>query len=171
MWANHCHCCGCTPRLALPPQIAKFMGPTWGPPGSCRPHVGPMLAPWTLLSGSALKPKSHDANLLTVALEVIIMENFPFVRGITSGFLSQRANNVALVFSLMLAWTSCRTKSHIVSYLKCHADTHAMSLWCRVSELISVWHVMSGKWRQLKRNGIEKKNKDNLQQFLLPIIH
>ena len=27
------------------------MGPTWDPPGSCRPQVGPMLAPWTLLSG------------------------------------------------------------------------------------------------------------------------
>ena len=27
------------------------MGPTWGPPGSCRPQIGPMLAPWTLLSG------------------------------------------------------------------------------------------------------------------------
>ena len=32
-------------------QIAKFMGPTWVPPGSCRPQMGPMLAPWTLLSG------------------------------------------------------------------------------------------------------------------------
>ena len=32
-------------------QIAKVMGPTWGPPGSCRPRMGPMLAPWTLLSG------------------------------------------------------------------------------------------------------------------------
>ena len=32
-------------------QIARFMGPTWGPPGSCRPQVGPMLAPQTLLSG------------------------------------------------------------------------------------------------------------------------
>ena len=27
------------------------MGPTWGPPGSSRPQMGPMLAPWTLLSG------------------------------------------------------------------------------------------------------------------------
>ena len=27
------------------------MLPTWGPPGSCRPQVDPMLAPWTLLSG------------------------------------------------------------------------------------------------------------------------
>ena len=32
-------------------QTAKFMGPTWVPPGSCRPQMGPMLAPWTLLSG------------------------------------------------------------------------------------------------------------------------
>ena len=36
------------PKLS---QIAKFMVPTWGPPGSCRPQLGPMLAPWTLLSG------------------------------------------------------------------------------------------------------------------------
>ena len=32
------------------PQIAKFMGPTWGPPGSYRPQMGPILAPWILLS-------------------------------------------------------------------------------------------------------------------------
>ena len=31
-------------------QIARFMGPTWGPPGSCQPQMGPILAPWTLLS-------------------------------------------------------------------------------------------------------------------------
>ena len=37
-------------------QVAKFMGPTWGPPGSCRPQVGPMLTPWTLLSAIALLP-------------------------------------------------------------------------------------------------------------------
>ena len=34
-----------------PSQIARFMGPTWGPPGADRTQVGPMLAPWTLLSG------------------------------------------------------------------------------------------------------------------------
>ena len=32
-------------------QIATFMGPTWGPPGSCRPQMGPVFGPWTLLSG------------------------------------------------------------------------------------------------------------------------
>ena len=37
-------------------QIAKFIGPTWGPPGSCRPQMGPMLASWTLLSGNQRHP-------------------------------------------------------------------------------------------------------------------
>ena len=31
--------------------IARFMGPTWGPFGADRTQVGPMLDPWTLLSG------------------------------------------------------------------------------------------------------------------------
>ena len=31
--------------------IARFMGPTWGPSGTDRAQMGPMLAPWTLLSG------------------------------------------------------------------------------------------------------------------------
>ena len=42
-------------NTTLTSQIAKFMGPTWGPPGPCRPQMGPMLAPWNLLSGL----KSH----------------------------------------------------------------------------------------------------------------
>ena len=29
-------------QLYIPSQIAKFMGPTRGPPGSCRPQMGPM---------------------------------------------------------------------------------------------------------------------------------
>ena len=33
-------------------QIARVMGPTWGPPGADRSQVGLMYAPWTLLSGS-----------------------------------------------------------------------------------------------------------------------
>ena len=44
----------CSKVLMMVPQIAKFMGPTWGPPGSCRPQMGPMLAPRTLLSGTIL---------------------------------------------------------------------------------------------------------------------
>ena len=46
-------------------QKAKFMGPTWGPPGSCRPQMDPMLAPWTLLSGCTC---SHNRNLSSSVL-------------------------------------------------------------------------------------------------------
>ena len=35
-------------------QMAKSMGPTWGPPGSYQPQMGPMLAPWTMLSGMCI---------------------------------------------------------------------------------------------------------------------
>ena len=33
--------------------IARFMWPIWGPSGADRTEVGPMLAPWTLLSETA----------------------------------------------------------------------------------------------------------------------
>ena len=40
-------------------QRARFTWPTWGPPGPCRPQLGPMLAPWTLLSGWVFHPGNH----------------------------------------------------------------------------------------------------------------
>ena len=47
--------CGFNPRpdlaLGIDTQIARFMGPTWGPPVADRTQVGPMLAPWSLLTG------------------------------------------------------------------------------------------------------------------------
>ena len=51
-------------------QIARIMGPTWGPPGSCRPQSGPMWAPWTLLSGMVL-------TLYNSALDKLINSVFP----------------------------------------------------------------------------------------------
>ena len=38
--------------VRIPPLIAWFMGPTWGPPGTDRTQVCLMLARWILLSGS-----------------------------------------------------------------------------------------------------------------------
>ena len=49
----------------LSSQIAKFMGPTWHPPGSCWPQMGPMLAPWTLLSEVCYGVKPLPEPLLT----------------------------------------------------------------------------------------------------------
>ena len=52
---------------AKTPRIARFMGQPWGPSGADRTQVGPMLAPWTLLSGTCLtlRTKSrHDVNFV-----------------------------------------------------------------------------------------------------------
>ena len=43
----------------LPTLIARFMGPTWDPAGADRAQVGPMLAPWTLLSGECMTSWSY----------------------------------------------------------------------------------------------------------------
>ena len=40
--------------LSICSQISRFMWPKWGPPGAGRTRVGLMLAPWTLLSMSAV---------------------------------------------------------------------------------------------------------------------
>ena len=49
------------------------MGPTWGPPGSCRPQVGPMEAPWTLLSG-ILHDYITDNNAYDFILRWIVLD-------------------------------------------------------------------------------------------------
>ena len=43
--------------------IARFMGPTWGPSGADRTQLGPMLAPWTLLSGMTNNSNLHNVGL------------------------------------------------------------------------------------------------------------
>ena len=42
-------------NIGMNTQISRFMGPTWDPPGSCRRWMGPMFAPWTLISGLLLQ--------------------------------------------------------------------------------------------------------------------
>ena len=46
------------PIQGLYTLIARFMGPTWGPSGADSTQVGPMLAPWSLLSGYIHKANS-----------------------------------------------------------------------------------------------------------------
>ena len=62
--------------------ITRFMGPTWGPSGADRTQVGPMLAPWTLLSGKAYLPggRHHDnypaqftSTHLTIWVDIILV--------------------------------------------------------------------------------------------------
>ena len=45
--------------LCDPSLMARFMGPTWGPPRADRTQVDPMWAKWTLLSGLLFKLTYH----------------------------------------------------------------------------------------------------------------
>ena len=48
-WHSQCRSAKIPPgQITL---VARFMGPTWGPPRSDKTQVGPMWATWTLLSG------------------------------------------------------------------------------------------------------------------------
>ena len=74
------------PVLVEVPQIAKFMGPTWGPPGSCRPQMGLMWASWTLLSGFV------SIEIIRSALEDVMRATLLIHRGICD-FYNQSITN------------------------------------------------------------------------------
>ena len=72
-----------TPDLSS--QIAKFMGPIWGPPGCCRPQMAPCWPPWTLLSGrlqfQTLKSyyKCHNLSELSTGRHNLTKHFFTFL--------------------------------------------------------------------------------------------
>ena len=64
-------------------HIAKFMGPVWGPTGSCRPPMDPMLAPWTILSEMfmttgfcciIMRVRKNDHLFATICKSVLLSE-------------------------------------------------------------------------------------------------
>ena len=53
-----------------------FMGPTWGLSGADRTQVGPMLAPWTLLSG--VLPQDYDVQLAYIDMVLFRICEYAF---------------------------------------------------------------------------------------------
>ena len=89
--------------------IARFMGPTWGPPGADRIQVGPMLAPWTLLSG--MPPwlmTDHPTLLVWLGLGLLIVHS--------GGSVQKRRNPSALAMELHL---SCTASIWSLFYFSC----------------------------------------------------
>ena len=77
--------------------IAKFMGPTWGPPGSCWPQMGPMLAPWTLLSGYVGKCVYCEGILTNILMDVKTNKQSTNLKGTvlaTDWHLRQKQNDI-----------------------------------------------------------------------------
>ena len=55
--------------------IARFVRPTWGPSGADRTQVGPMLAPWTLLSGNHYKDSRFQTVKTNLKVYVVVQAN------------------------------------------------------------------------------------------------
>ena len=112
-------------------QIANFMGPTWGPPGSCRPQMGPCWPHEPCYQGcfmaycSSCKHATFCLNrvwsvpdILWCIYGVIMItssnRNYfrvtgPFVRGIRPSLLNSTDTGQwrgALILSLICAWTN-----------------------------------------------------------------
>ena len=158
----------CWDELTILTQIAKFMGPTWGTPGSCRPQMGPMLAPWTLLSGLM----SHQPYIVPQFTWGSVDEiyEYPVFKW------------VAWVNEAMPARTTC----HICSVLL------VQILYFSFSGLPLRWrfpnHIRHDQRRILCSGGMEEKrsqegraallveikstnNGDNLWRFYIPYVH
>ena len=99
----------------IPTLIARFMGPTWGPPGSCRSQMGPMLAPWALLSGWVL----IDINICKGPSvgDVTSTENYPphhLLRPLLEWLLTRRVWLSWIIHtSLVLVWLFCKFVGYI----------------------------------------------------------
>ena len=62
--------------------IARFTGQTWGPSGAVRTQVGPMLAPWTLLSGrSCLHIKTVLPDIMIPKIKIRWSWDLIFIMG------------------------------------------------------------------------------------------
>ena len=61
------------------------MGPIWGPSGADRTQVGPMLAPWTLQSGTItnITPPSHVDCMINKSVVIRIVIGYPVYQSIT----------------------------------------------------------------------------------------
>ena len=104
--------------------IARSMGQTWGPSGAGRTQVGPMLAPWTLLSGYV----STSCSIYGIYFQAIT-ENLIKTRGLNYGVFLLKASFYKIIYCWskerrllisasdmqLIAWLSnTATNSHII---------------------------------------------------------
>ena len=94
--------------------IARFMGPTWGPPGADRTQVGPRWATWTLLSGMSYSWALWLEHWTSISVIEIMDKSLSKIRS---------GNNFILHNGVVYSWRLFRwsyTGSHI-PYTLCNS--------------------------------------------------
>ena len=122
--------------------IARFMGQTWGPSGADRSQVGPILAPWTLLSGLVtstllLEMLNPDMQIHNWAIKISLYM-FPFVfqnphMGKVDNFL---AYMWTIVVPLLCTWTVyCCSRYFLYKFI--------YNCILNISDLLSVFYFIA----------------------------
>ena len=103
------------------------MGPTWGPSGADRTQVGPMLAPWTLLSGSFLVYKylqkfctKHDS--LTTIYLIWINSTYPSI-----------SNTFIYIYDI----------NEGVQFYKCLGCVQHKCIFCQIRSRCPAWQLIN----------------------------
>ena len=117
------------------PLIARFMGPTWGPSGADRTQVGPMLAPWTLLSRSVteMKWKSPFIKYSDEQIKSISRWHSTIKSGNVVAIICVWFSNLRIDFEDTLVkrlWAECHEIPFVVIFWKEHVS-------CFVEKLIA----------------------------------
>ena len=76
------------------------MGPTWGPPGSCRPQMSPKLAPWTLLPGSVFRDVMESSLVIGMHISWLSGGSLRFEEIVLLRFGFRRISSTLMEFSL-----------------------------------------------------------------------
>ena len=151
----------------------KVHGPTWGPPGSCRPQMGPMLAPWTLL----IREDIHASAVMTLTTfsrnrPVSAPGKLSHYNDVIMGVIASQITSLTIVFSTVYSDADQRNHQSSASLAFVRGihrgpvnSSHKWQLRLRkfhlmTSSCMCIWHVgfqfapVNGWW--MNTSGIHK---------------
>ena len=140
-------------------QIAKFMGPTWGPPGSCRSQIGPMLAPWTRpwtwLSGWLRNSVNEETSIVVSVPKAAFIE--PSTLHMSRSLTCLYTMDIEQVLHFRIRkWSSGKLDKK--RRLNCNhgykAPSHCCDLWSVVIQDSVVINWYSGCHREITPTGL-----------------
>ena len=106
--------------------IARFMGPTWGPHGADRTQVGPILVPWTLLSGQVSILHGESVMLSQDVCFVFVLDHIIWT-------LKHHKSKEARLFVKQLVWG--HLQGHILWVLQ---HLKSPDCWLSVQQFVQV---------------------------------
>ena len=152
------------------------MGPTWGPAGPCRPQLGPMLAPSTLLSGKYWvrgNPqfindvfRRHSFKLNIIRIEVNMRYLYKYISPLYVSISNRKKDPRPLWTMYTLQWLTMPNNNHFnifilypsCLYIKCifvkfvcitdgsKSLSETNGSWCLLDDLRGIFQISGIIW-------------------------